>query len=220
MDFNRILDEMLRARPQIADLPAMIAQFDRRDIGALGETYLARIRPAAKGAKRLTDKLPGNFLVVGLIALALPGAKIIHAMRDPVDTCLSCFTKLFDAPLTYTYDLGTLGRFYRGYHAMMTHWRGLLPPGVMLEVPYENVVAGLESEARRIVEFCGLPWDDRCLSFHETRRMVRTASVSQVREKIYSRAVGRWRRYEKHLGPLLDALGDLGPIGQDDQSHA
>jgi hypothetical protein len=156
----------------------------------------------------------------GVIAAALPKARIIHCMRDPVDTCLSCFMKNFSAPLTFTDDLGRLGRYYRAYHAIMSHWRHTLPPGLMLEVQYEDVVADLEAQARRVVDFCGLNWDDRCLNFHETRRIVRTASVSQVRQRIYSRAAGRWRRYEKHLGPLIEALGDLGPAKEARKAHA
>ena len=116
--------------------------------------------------QRVTDKMPSNYYFAGLIHLALPNAKIIHAMRDPVDTCVSCFSKLFSAEQNHTYDLGELGRYYRRYERLMAHWRRVLPAGRILDVRYEDVVGDLESQARRIIAHCGLPWDDRCLSFH------------------------------------------------------
>ena len=142
----------------------------------------------------------------------LPNAKIIHTMRDPVDTCVSCFSKLFTAEQNHTYDLGELGRYYRRYRQLMDHWRRVLPPGRILDVRYEDVVADLDTQARRIISHCGLAWDDRCLSFHETDRPVRTASATQVRQPIYKSAVGRWRVYEEFLGPLLTEL-DLAGAG-------
>ena len=142
--------------------------------------------------------------------MALPNAKMIHSVRDPVDTCISCFSKLFSGEQNQAYDLGELGRYYKRYERLMAHWRRVLPPGSMLDVHYEDVVADLEGQARRIVAFCDLPWDDRCLSFHETQRPVRTASASQVRKPIYKSAVGRWRVYGEQLGPLLNAL-DISP---------
>jgi hypothetical protein len=142
----------------------------------------------------------------GLIHLALPNAKIIHTLRDPLDTCMSCFSKLFAATQNHTYDLGELGRYYKRYEHLMAHWRRILPPGRILDVQYEEVVADLETQARRILAYCELPWDDRCLSFHETDRPVRTASATQVRQPIYQSSVGRWHDYEAFLGPLLSAL--------------
>ena len=112
--------------------------------------------------------MPSNYYFAGLIHLALPNAKIIHTVRDPVDTCISCFSKLFSAEQNHTYDLGELGRYHKRYQQLMAHWRGVLPAGRILDVRYEDVVADLEKEARRIIAYCGLPWDDRCLSFHET----------------------------------------------------
>ena len=128
-------------------------------------------------------------------------------MRDPVDTCLSCFSKLFSDEQVHTYDLGELGRYYKRYQRLMAHWRRVLPAEAMLDMRYEEVVADLETQARRLVAYCGLPWDDCCLAFHETKRPVRTASATQVRRPIYQSAVGRWRVYENELAPLLAALG-------------
>src|SRR5262249_5002996 len=144
----------------------------------------------------------------GLIHLALPNAKLIHVRRDPLDTCVSCFSHLFAATyLSYTYDLGELGRYYRGYEKLMTHWRRVLPQGVMLEVTYEELIADFAPQARRIIAHCGLAWDERCLAFHATQRPVRSASAAQVREPLYGNAVGRWRPYAAMLGPLREALG-------------
>jgi hypothetical protein len=165
------------------------------------------LKSLAPAARRITDKALGNFLVVGAIHLALPNAKIIHARRNAVDTCLSCYSKLFTNELPYAYDLAELGRYYLGYQAMMEHWRRILPEGVMLEMQYEELVEDFEAQARRIVAHCGLEWDQRCLDFHRTERLVKTASAVQVRQPIYRNSVGRWRPYQTMLQPLLDVLG-------------
>jgi len=128
-------------------------------------------------------------------------------VRDPVDTCVSCFSKLFAADQSHTYDLAELGRYHRRYRQLMAHWRRVLPAGRILDVRYEDVVADLEGQARRILAHCDLAWDPRCLTFHETDRPVRTASATQVRRPIYTGAIGRWRLYEAFLGPLLAELG-------------
>jgi Sulfotransferase family len=164
------------------------------------------LRRLAPDAPRITDKMPSNYYFIGLIHLALPGAPIIHVLRDPLDTCLSCFSKLFTAEQNHTYDLGELGRYYRRYERLIAHWRRVLPAGAILDVRYEDVVADLESTARRIVAHCGLEWDARCLDFDRTRRPVRTASASQVRKPIYRSAVGRWRDYAEFLAPLIAAV--------------
>jgi hypothetical protein len=181
------------------------------DAGALRQFaahYLADIRRLAPEALHVTDKMPENFFFAGLIHLILPNARIIHTVRDPVDTCVSCFSRLFTAEQNHTYELGELGRYYRRYQTLMAHWREVLPPGRMLEVRYEEVVADLETQARRIIAHCGLEWDPRCLSFHATERPVRTSSVAQVRQPLYPSAVGRAHRYEAFLGPLRQALAE------------
>jgi tetratricopeptide (TPR) repeat protein len=182
--------------------PALSASALRR----IGESYIAAVRKVAPRGERVTDKMPSNYYFAGLIHLALPNAKIIHTIRDPIDTCVSCFSKLFASPQSHTYDLGELGRYYKRYERLMAHWRRVLPAGRILDVCYEDVVADLEGQARRIISYCELPWDDRCLSFHETTRPVHTASATQVRRPIYKTAVGRWRAYEEQLEPLLKAL--------------
>jgi tetratricopeptide (TPR) repeat protein len=195
------------ARLKSPDIPEAFADLSDEALKALGEDYLARTRPRAPEAARIVDKSLQSFRFAGLIHLALPGARFIHVVRDPLDTCLSCFTKLFVSELPYSYDLGELGRYYRGYARLMKHWAEALPAGVMIEVRYEDVVADLETQAKRIVAHAGLDWDPACLDFHTTQRPVRTASLMQVRQPIYSSAVGRWQAYEKHLGPLQESLG-------------
>jgi tetratricopeptide (TPR) repeat protein len=174
---------------------------------ALGEAYLNFVVPMAAGRRRVVDKMPSNFLLAGLIRLILPGARIIHCRRNPVDTCFSCYTKLFAGEQSFTYDQTELGRFHCAYQRLMTHWRTTLPSSHFLEVDYEAVVDDLEREARRMVQFLGLPWVEAVLRFHETERPVRTASVNQVRKPIYRSSAGRWRKQAAHLQPLLEALG-------------
>ena len=192
--------------------PALLSQLSEPRLKALGRAYVDRVRPLAGGKPRLADKMPGNFAFTGLIALMLPNARIVHCRRDPLDTCLSCYSRKFTSGQAFSYDLRDLGRYYRAYDALMAHWRGLLSADRFLEVSYEQVVGDLEGEARRLIAFCGLEWDDACLRFYETRRPVRTASVNQVRQPIYSASVARWRRFERHLGPLIAALnGEAAP---------
>lgn len=186
--------------------PQFVPRLDAAAIANIGARYVREIRKLAPSAPYVTDKMPSNYSFVGLIHLALPNARIVHTVRDPVDTCVSCFSKLFGAEQNHTYDLAELGRYYRRYLGLMAHWHRVLPEGRILEVRYEDVVADLEVQARRIVAHCGLDWDARCLSFHATKRPVRTASAVQVRQPIYRTAVGRWRAYEGYLSPLLDAL--------------
>lgn len=179
---------------------------DAEALKKLARLYLDALPPLPPGKTRITDKMPGNYRIAGLIHVAMPNAKIIHTRRDPVDTCLSCFSKLFGDELNWSYDLGELGRYYRQYRDMMEHWEDMLPRGAILDVQYENVVDDLEGQARRLLDHCGLPWDPACLSFYETKRAVRTASVAQVREPIYRRSVGKWRPDDAVLRPLLDGL--------------
>ncbi|HTH96690.1 MAG TPA: sulfotransferase, partial [Stellaceae bacterium] len=139
--------------------PAAMDRLNPADLARLGATYLDRVRPLAGGRPHVVDKMPANFLHAGLIRLMLPNARIIHCRRDPADTCLSCYSKLFSAPQMFAYDLAELGVFHRGYQTLMDHWRKVLPKDRFIEVDYEAVVDDLEGEARRLVGFLGLPWD-------------------------------------------------------------
>jgi len=206
MDFQRAAAAICEPPGATVPYPEMLPAMSGQDLRRLGERYVEGVVTKAPAADRITDKMPGNFRVVGLIHLALSHARIIHVRRDPLDTCVSCFSKLFAGQQPFAYDLGELGRYYRAYESLMTHWRCVLPEGVMLEVQYEELIADFEPQARRIVAHCGLEWDERCLAFHETERPVRTASAMQVRQPLYRSAVGRWRDYEPWLAPLRDAL--------------
>jgi tetratricopeptide (TPR) repeat protein len=172
----------------------------------LGETYLRQLQARAPRAVRITDKNLHNYQLLGLIHLALPNAVIIHTQRDPIDTCLSCYARLFHGEHPYSYDLAELGRYWRAYDGLMAHWRRVLPPQTLLEVRYENLVADQEGETRRLLAHCGLDWDAACLHFHATERPVFTASATQVREPIYRHSIEKWRAYGVALQPLIEAL--------------
>jgi hypothetical protein len=191
----------------VGNFPGSVAGLTPEQLKGLGEAYLARVAPLAQGRRHVVDKMPSNFLYAGLIRLILPDARIIHCRRDPVDTCLSCYSKLFTSEQAFSYDMAELGGFHRAYQALMAHWRAVLPASHFIEVDYEAIVADLQAEARRILGFLGLPWNDACLRFHETARPVRTASVNQVRQPVYRSSAGRWRAHAAQLGPLLTALG-------------
>jgi tetratricopeptide (TPR) repeat protein len=204
---GEVLDDEVKALGKAVMAPEEFAPMPAEELARLGTDYVERLRRLAPDAERVVNKTPINFAVAGLIHLMLPNARLIHARRDPADTCVSCFTRLFVDDLPYTYDLGELGRYYRAYEALMDHWRKALPAGVMIDVQYEDVVDDLEGQARRIVAHCGLEWDPACLDFHKAERQVRTASTLQVRQPLFKSSVGRWKAYEPHLAPLLEALG-------------
>jgi tetratricopeptide (TPR) repeat protein len=176
---------------------------------ALGTEYVRRVDSAlSTGApyRRMVDKMLMNFAYIGLIHLALPNARFIHTRRSPVETCLSCFARLFNN-IPFSYDLRELGRYYREYDTQMAHWRDVLPEGTLIEVNYEDIVGDLEQQARRIVAHGGLEWDDACVDFHKTRRTVLTASSAQVRQPVYRTSLEAWLPAREHLQPLLDGLG-------------
>ena len=174
-----------------------------------GRAYVDSLSALAPAARRITNKLPGNYRHIGSIHLVLPNSQIIFCRRDLRDIGVSCFQTLFMVGHEWSYDLVELGRALVAFARLMEHWRAVLP-NRFLEVAYEDMVAAPESESRRILAHCEVPWDDACLDFRNTSRAVRTASAGQVRQPIHSRSVGRWRRYERHLGPLFDALSPLG----------
>ena len=172
----------------------------------LAGEYLSRLRAINDIAIFVTDKTPLNFRWLGLVQLLFPECRVIHCVRDPLDTCLSCYMTDFNVGNDFAQDLTHLGLFYRDYSRLMEHWRQVLDLPI-LEVRYEDVVADLQPQIRRMLDFLGLPWDERCLKFHENERHVATASREQVRLPIYASSIGRWRYYQKHLQPLIDAIG-------------
>jgi tetratricopeptide (TPR) repeat protein len=187
--------------------PETVARASVEQLTALGRRYLEETAPLRSGRARFTDKLPNNFSHIGLIHALLPRATIIDARRHPMDTCFSTFKQHFAEGQTFSYNLATLGRYYRCYLSLMDHWDRVLP-GRVLRVQYEELVREPEANIRRLLEHCGLPFEPACLSFHETRRSVRTASAEQVRQPLYSSGVSYWRHFERQLEPLREALGD------------
>jgi hypothetical protein len=216
--FEKAAADAVDADGRRLPLPEMFSRLSPGQLQAIAQRYLEKMRVEGEGAKRTTDKKPSNFLFAGLIHLALPGARLIHTRRDAIDTCWSCFSQRFaDVGMPSAYDLGELGRFYCAYDSLMEHWRRVLPEGAMLTVDYEDVVADLEGQTRRILSHCGLEWNDVCLEFHKSRRQVRTASAGQVNQPLYKNAVGRGRNYERFLAPLMNELAALSrpaPAGQ------
>jgi Tfp pilus assembly protein PilF len=224
-----LMEQILASHPQVAGadelqwIPEIAFEFKSKtgqrypewlnsatasDLTTMGQAYMGRLRKRFGGGPRLiTDKLPGNFLFIGLIHLILPNAKIIHMQRDPYDTCLSIYTTLFSQLHHYAYDLEELGQFYQLYARLMKHWDEVLP-GKVYHQRYEDLVDQPEPAIRKVLDFCGLPFDQKCLDFHTSERRVRTASSQQVREKLNSRSIGRWRNYEKHLGAWKVKFGE------------
>lgn len=191
--------------------PLSMRGISKDDLTRAGSRYVAGLRKHSATAEHITDKMPANFLAVGLIHLMLPNAKIVHIKRNAADVCLSGFTKLFNNSQYHTYDQTEMGRYFVNYAKLMEHWRQVLPADAFLEVQYEELVADKEAQTRRLIEYCGLKWDDACLESHKAERSVKTASVIQVRQPVYTTSIERWRPYEKHLQPLLEALGEYSP---------
>jgi tetratricopeptide (TPR) repeat protein len=171
-------------------------------LSRLSAEYLNLLRELSPCALRVVDKMPSNFMFLGLIHAALPNARIIHMQRDPIDTCLSIYFQDFGAVLAYANDLEDLAHYYREYRRLMRHWRSILPENTMLDVPYEGLVDEQQGWSRKMLEFIGLPWDPRCLDFHQAGRSVVTVSKWQVRQKMSRSSVARWRNYQQHVGPL------------------
>ncbi|HEX5764743.1 MAG TPA: sulfotransferase [Woeseiaceae bacterium] len=204
---SRKLGNKSRRNP-VSDYPEMLTDLSSARVRQLGEDYLASTRVQRRGAPFFIDKMPNNFQHIGLIHLILPHAKIVDARRHPMAGCFSCYKQLFAHGQAFTYDLAHLGYYYRDYLKVMDHWDEVLP-GRVHRVQYEKMVADNESEIRRLLEYCGLEFEEQCLRFHETERAVRTPSSEQVRKPIYREGLEQWRNYEKHLEPLKKALGPV-----------
>lgn len=204
------LAHRLRGRNKLNDrdrYPRILGEMSAADLEKLGAEYIETTRIHRAGAPFFTDKMPNNFRHIGLIKMILPNARIIDARREPMACCFSGFKQLFAEGQEFTYGLDEIGRYYRGYVDLMRHWDDVLP-GEILRIEYEDVVADLESQVRRILDFCGLAFEAGCVDFHQTDRAVRTASSEQVRQPINSAGLEQWRHFEAHLDPLKAALGD------------
>ncbi|HEY7748938.1 MAG TPA: sulfotransferase [Aestuariivirgaceae bacterium] len=222
-----LTEQILSSHPQVTgagelkDMPHINASLGagpkwRRQIARLSQdkcrelagSYLAELDRHSRTSARVVDKMPHNFMQVGLITLLFPNARIIHCRRDAMDNCVSIYTHRFNKAHGYSTDMKILGLYYREYRRLMEHWRKALP-GKMFELQYEDMIADQESMSRKLIDFVGLEWDEACLSFHETERTVRTLSRWQVRQPIYTSSVKRWKKYDEFLGPLKEGLGDL-----------
>ena len=200
------LDELAAIARQVDARPGGVAGLDRKAGQRLADRYLGRLRAFGGAAARVCDKQPTNFRHLGLVARLLPGTRVVHCVRDPLDTCLSCYFQNFSGGIRFASDLADLGAYYRDYDRLMTHWRRVLAVPIF-DLSYEALVDDRERVTRELVAFAGLPWDDACLAYERNPRAVRTASNIQVREPIYRSSVARWRNYETHIAPLRDALG-------------
>jgi len=207
MNVSRRIRERVKVKKN-ARYPETLLDLSPGDWQEIGADYIESTKKYRSGAPYFIDKNPNNFTYIGLIRLALPNAKIINARRHPLDSCLGSYKQLFARGQPFTYDLYEIGEYYLEYRRIMDHWHEAAPARV-LDVQYEEVVADLDGQVRRILEFCDLPFEDECLRFHETRRAVKTASSEQVRQPIYSAALHRWRNYEEHLEPLIEVLEPL-----------
>lgn len=187
--------------------PFALSSYSNLELTVLGEDYLNRTRHHRTDLPCFIDKMPNNFTHIGMIHLILPNARIIDARRHPMACCFSAYKQLFGQG-HFSYDFEELGRYYRDYVSLMDHWDEVLP-GRVLRVQYEDTVADLERQVRRILDYCGLPFEEQCLRFHETKRVIRTASSEQVRQPLHADAVEHWRNFLPHLDPLVEALGPV-----------
>ena len=188
--------------------PGHVPGLSAEDFQALAESYIERVWQRSPDSICITDKMPTNFFYIGMIYLMFPNAKIIHSMRDPMDTCLSCYTRLFNMTMDFAYSLEDLGRYFNRYMKLMQHWRDVLPENTFLDVHYEDMVIDNEKQTRRMLEYIGLSWDDACLEFYKNKRPVKTASIAQVRQPIYHSSIGHWERFGAKLNPLKEIVGN------------
>ncbi len=204
-DLTRAVQSVRRGKNRQARFPETLSEIGREGWQSIAREYLQRTEIFRSGAPYFIDKNPNNFVYAGVLKLALPNARIIDARRHPLDSCFGSFKQLFASGQPFTYDLTELGEYYLQYQRLMEHWHAVLP-GFVLDVNYEDVVADLDSQVARLLDFCGLPFEEACLRFHETDRAVKTASSEQVRQPIYSSSVNLWRNYESHLDELIQIL--------------
>lgn len=202
------LNDVIMAAAPDGAFPERVAGLGAHDLARLGDAYMKRLEALSGDSLCIIDKMPANYLLIGMIRLMLPDARIIHAMRDPMDSCFSNYARLFSDDMDFAYDLGTLGRYYIRYITLMEHWHAVLPAGYVLDLRYEELVADTAQQTRRLLDFLGLPWHEGCLQFHQNQRSVRTASLAQVRQPIYRTSIARWKHFASHLQPLLNIVAN------------
>lgn len=208
---GRVATSLNRNRADGLNYPQAARELKGAHFKLLGQYYLRQAKPHRRmGRPRFVDKMPNNFPSIGFLHLILPNAKIIDARRHPLDCTLSCYRQLFAKGQTFVYDLADIGEYFLEYQRMMDHWHEALP-GRVLTVQYEELVTDFDRQVRRLLDYCGLPWEDACANFHETERPIRTASSEQVRQPIYTSSINFWRNYEAHLGELIEILQPVLP---------
>ena len=206
MELHNILELASRLQGQSGRYPAILTELETDYFRRFGQQYIADTQSYRTGAPYFIDKMPNNFLHIGLIRLILPNAKIIDARRDPMACCFSGYKQLFAEGQEFTYSREHIGRYYQGYVKLMAHWDKVLP-GFVLKVQHEDVINDLDGQVKRLLDFCGLPFEQACVDFHQTKRTIKTPSSEQVRQPIYRSGMEQWKHYQKHLGPLKKALG-------------
>ncbi len=204
-DLPRVATRMCRFSKKRASFPSNLLDLEEQHWKMVGNDYIESVQKFRADAPYFIDKNPNNFIFVGLLRIALPGTKVINALRHPLDSCFGTYKQLFASGQPFSYNLTELGEYYLQYQRLMDHWKQVAP-GFTLDIRYEDVVSDLEGQVRSILDFCGLPFEGNCLRFHETERAVKTASSEQVRQPIYSSSVNLWRNYEAHLGELIQLL--------------
>lgn len=203
-DINQIHDDLLTSTRKNTIYDA-IEHSNMKSVCKSANLYIKKIRTLSKSAVRVTDKMPNNFNHLGLISILFPNARIIHCKRNPLDTCISIFFQNFSGHIPYSNDLTTIALYYNEYLKLMNHWKNILDMQI-LEIRYEDLVSSTEETARKMIDFCGLHWDEACLEFHKSRRIVSTASYDQVRQPIYNESVDRWKNYDQHLSEINNMI--------------
>jgi len=214
IEMMKMIDEMSGGKP--VDRLELAKRSTELSLGELGERYLEAVEPIREDTRYFVDKLPLNSLNIGLIFGALPNAKVIHVVRDPMDACYAMYKYLFKNGYPFSYDLAELAAYYTEYFRLMQHWREVLPDGWIYDVRYEDVIEDSLGESRRLLEHLDLSWEDDCESFHVSEHAATTGSASQVRKPVYGSSVGKWRNYERQLEPLRLALEKSGIFSNHD----
>tara|TARA_B100001105_G_C22360594_1_gene430117 strand:- start:813 stop:1457 length:645 start_codon:yes stop_codon:yes gene_type:complete len=206
MELHDILGIASSLSHQKTPYPFNVSELDSATLEKLGARYIEQTKAYRQGAAFFIDKMPNNFIHIGLIKKILPNAKIIDARRNPMDCCFSGFKQLFGEGQEFSYSLDDIGRYYNAYEQLMDHWHSVLP-GEILTVQHEDVLDDLEGQVKRILDFCGLDFEEACLAFHQTKRVIKTPSSEQVRQPIYKTGMGQWKPFENYLAELKQALG-------------
>ncbi len=204
-ELSQLASDVTKFTSTNTSYPESLALLNDEICRDIGEEYLKSLQKTSSDSDYIIDKMPSNFMLIGLIHLVLPNARIIHCVRDPIDTCFSCFRTNFTIGHNYSNSLEDSGSYYQHYLALMNHWRNVLPSKI-LDIEYESLVNETEKNTRNMLEYLGLPWNDACLNYYKNNRTVKTASAWQVRQPIYSSSIKGWKKYEAQLQPMIQAL--------------